>query len=118
MTEPEPLVYVDDERLLKAVRFGLDRNRASRARREESADLRKRQEILTARELQVLRCMIAGALNKQTAACLGIAERYDAGSPMPIPRRCCAGRSGYSRQTAWRLRCTEHALRIWGVSAA
>jgi len=66
---------VDDERLLKAVRLGLERDRASRARREQIAGLRKRLETLTARELQVLRCVIAGALNKQIAACLGIAEK-------------------------------------------
>ncbi len=66
---------VDAEVLLNAVRQALDRHRAARTGRLETQAMRTRMESLTPRELEVLRCIITGALNKQIAAHLGIAEK-------------------------------------------
>ena len=66
---------VDEEVLLNAVRQALHRHRAARTERLETQAMRTRMESLTPRELEVLRCVITGALNKQIAAHLGIAEK-------------------------------------------
>jgi FixJ family two-component response regulator len=65
---------VDEDVLLGAVRQALERHRADRAKRLEADTLRARLETLTSREQEVLRCVISGALNKQIADYLGIAE--------------------------------------------
>jgi len=66
---------VDAEVLLNAVRQALHRHRAARTGRLETQAMRTRMESLTPRELEVLRCVVTGALNKQIAAHLGIAEK-------------------------------------------
>ncbi len=66
---------VDEEVLLCAVRQALVRHRADRTERHVVQALRERLELLTPREQEVLRWVIAGALNKQIAAELGIAEK-------------------------------------------
>jgi FixJ family two-component response regulator len=66
---------VDEEVLLGAVRQALLRHRADRAKRLQVSELRARLELLTPREQEVLRWVITGALNKQIAAHLGIAEK-------------------------------------------
>ena len=66
---------VDEDVLLTAVRQALLRHSGERAERLEVEALRARVETLTSREQEVLRCVIAGALNKQIAADLGIAEK-------------------------------------------
>jgi FixJ family two-component response regulator len=66
---------VDEDVLLSAVRQALLRHRAARAERLEIEALRTREGTLTPREQEVLRGVIAGALNKQIAAELGIAEK-------------------------------------------
>jgi FixJ family two-component response regulator len=66
---------VDEDVLLTAVRRALLRHREARAERLEGEELRARVETLTPREQEVLRWVIAGALNKQIAAHLGIAEK-------------------------------------------
>jgi FixJ family two-component response regulator len=65
---------VDEDVLLSAVSQALLRHRAVRAVRLEVEELRARVEMLTLREQEVLRCVIAGAGNKQIAYYLGIAE--------------------------------------------
>lgn len=63
------------EALLKAVEAALDRDKA-RLKEQHGQDLiRRRIATLSPRELQVLRWVIAGALNKQTAAALDISEK-------------------------------------------
>jgi FixJ family two-component response regulator len=64
----------DDEALLAAVRQGLDRDRAERARHGEEAALRERWASLTEREREVFAGVVAGKLNKQIAAELGTSE--------------------------------------------
>lgn len=66
---------VDDELLLGAVRRALLRHQAGRSERRQTQALQERLASLTPRELEVLRCVITGALNKQIAAHLGIAEK-------------------------------------------
>lgn len=61
----------DDERLLHAVQQALVRNHALRKRDAEIAALRRRYELLTPRERQVMNLVLAGMLNKQIAAELG-----------------------------------------------
>ena len=66
---------VRGEALLNAVRAALDKDK-SRLKEQHGLDLiRRRIEMLSPRELQVLRWVIAGALNKQTAAELAISEK-------------------------------------------
>ena len=66
---------VDEEVLLNAVHQALTRHGADHADRIERQALRARLESLTPREQEVLRLVITGALNKQIAATLGIAEK-------------------------------------------
>jgi FixJ family two-component response regulator len=66
---------VDEDVLLTSVRQALLQHRVARAERLEAEALRARADALTPREQEVLRAVIAGALNKQIAARLGIAEK-------------------------------------------
>jgi FixJ family two-component response regulator len=66
---------VDDDVFLQAVREALERSRSGRADRAESARIRRLVESLTSREREVLGGVVAGRLNKQIAADLGIAEK-------------------------------------------
>jgi FixJ family two-component response regulator len=65
---------VTAEVLLAAVRAGLAQDARSREAQAESAALRQRHASLTAREREVLAGLMAGKLNKQIAADLGIVE--------------------------------------------
>ena len=66
---------VERDTLLDAVRRGLERNAAQRAGREEEERLRGLFASLTPREREVFAQIVAGRLNKQIAAGLGVAER-------------------------------------------
>lgn len=66
---------VDGEVLLAAVRQAIGRDRSRREERAASAEMRRRLATLTARELEVLRHVVAGRLNKQIAAELGTVEK-------------------------------------------
>jgi FixJ family two-component response regulator len=69
---PKPFT---DQSLLTAIEQALDKSRCDNAARLELADLRKLLMTLTPRETEVLQCVVAGKLNKQIAADLGIAEK-------------------------------------------
>jgi FixJ family two-component response regulator len=69
---PKPF---DDATLLSAIRQALARSAESWQKREEMAQIRARIAMLTPRELEVFRFVIAGLLNKQIAAELGAALR-------------------------------------------
>jgi FixJ family two-component response regulator len=56
------------------VQQALDRDRNLREKRRETAEVRKRYETLTARELEVMELVASGLLNKQIAAKLGTGE--------------------------------------------
>jgi FixJ family two-component response regulator len=64
-----------EEALLNAVRHALDRSRKEGAVKNELLKIQKLLATLTAREAEVLPYIVAGWLNKQIAAELGIAEQ-------------------------------------------
>ena len=64
----------NDDELLRAIHAAIEMDRVARHNRSELAELRKRYELLTPREREVLPFVTAGLLNKQTAAELGTAE--------------------------------------------
>jgi FixJ family two-component response regulator len=63
-----------EQDLLDAVRAALERDRLQRIRDRDLGDLQARFEMLTARERKVMTFVIAGLLNKQTAAQIGVSE--------------------------------------------
>jgi FixJ family two-component response regulator len=63
------------ERLVAAIRRGLERDAGEHEERARLADLKRRFGTLSKRELEVLREVLRGQLNKQVAATLGISER-------------------------------------------
>src|ERR1700752_790190 len=64
-----------DQDLLDAIEQALERDRLSRQELTEIRELRQRSEALTPRELEVMRLVVSGLLNKQIAAELGISEK-------------------------------------------
>jgi FixJ family two-component response regulator len=64
----------DNQELLRSINAAIVQDRAARTKRAEMADLRKRYELLTPREREVLPFVVGGFLNKQTAAELGTSE--------------------------------------------
>lgn len=65
---------VDEDVLLGAIALALERHAATRATRDEREAIQRRLDTLTAREREVLRHVVTGALNKQIAGHMGIAE--------------------------------------------
>jgi FixJ family two-component response regulator len=63
-----------DQDLLDAIRQALDRDRMTRQKQSNLAELRKRYEALTAREREVMGLVVSGMLNKQIAFDLGTSE--------------------------------------------
>ena len=61
--------------LLDAIRAAIDRDRAASKERSEIEALRRRYELLTPREREVLLLVAAGLLNKQVAGKLATTER-------------------------------------------
>jgi FixJ family two-component response regulator len=65
----------DKLQLLTAVRAAVEKDRAARKAREERSSIGARVAALTPREREVMAHVVAGDLNKQIAAELGIAEK-------------------------------------------
>jgi FixJ family two-component response regulator len=63
-----------DQDLLDAISQALDRDRVIRQQQKEVGELRKRYELLTAREREVMGLVVSGMLNKQVAFDLGTSE--------------------------------------------
>jgi FixJ family two-component response regulator len=63
-----------DQDLLDAIHQALDRDRVTRQQQSELAGLRKRHEVLTAREREVMALVVSGMLNKQIASEIGTSE--------------------------------------------
>jgi FixJ family two-component response regulator len=63
-----------DQDLLDAIHQALDRDRVMRQHQSELGELRKRYELLTAREREVMGLVVSGMLNKQIAFDLGTSE--------------------------------------------
>jgi FixJ family two-component response regulator len=64
----------DDQELLRAIDAAIVQDREARLKRAEMAESRRRYAPLTPREREVLPFVVAGLLNKQTAAELGNSE--------------------------------------------
>jgi FixJ family two-component response regulator len=63
-----------DQDLLDAIHQALDRDRLLRQQQSELGELRKRYELLTTREREVMALVVSGMLNKQVAFELGTSE--------------------------------------------
>jgi RNA polymerase sigma factor (sigma-70 family) len=63
-----------EQDLLDAVRAAFERDRMQRIQDQDLRDLQARFETLTERERKVMTFVIAGLLNKQTAAQMGVSE--------------------------------------------
>jgi FixJ family two-component response regulator len=63
-----------DQDLLDAIYQALDRDREMRRQQSQLNELRKRYELLTAREREVMGLVVSGMLNKQIAFDLGTSE--------------------------------------------
>jgi FixJ family two-component response regulator len=66
---------VNDADLLKAIHAAIEQDRRARQVRAERDDIQARLDSLTPRERDVLAHVVAGHLNKQTAADLGTVEK-------------------------------------------
>ena len=64
----------DNEELVRSIDAAIVQDREARAKQAEMTALRKRYALLTPREREVLPLVVAGLLNKQTAAELGTSE--------------------------------------------
>jgi FixJ family two-component response regulator len=63
-----------DQDLLDAIHQALDRDRVMRQQQSELGELRKRYDLLTTREREVMGLVVSGMLNKQIAFDLGTSE--------------------------------------------
>jgi FixJ family two-component response regulator len=63
-----------DQDLLDAINQALDRDRETRRQQSEFAEVKKRHDLLTAREREVMGLVVSGMLNKQIAFELGTSE--------------------------------------------
>ncbi len=66
---------VDEEALLASIGEALAYHRKRLAEAAKTRAVRRQLETLSPREVEVMQCVISGALNKQIAAHLGIAEK-------------------------------------------
>jgi FixJ family two-component response regulator len=90
-----------EEDLLEAIRHALDRDRAIRARGAELEAIRGRYAQLTTRQLQIIRRITEGKLNKQIAAELQLSE-----NTVKVHRRRIMARMG-ATSVATLVRMTE-----------
>ena len=63
-----------EQNLLDAIRQAFERDRVARTEKREVAELRRRYDLLTPRERDVMAAIVAGMLNKQIAGQLGTSE--------------------------------------------
>jgi FixJ family two-component response regulator len=69
---PKPF---NDENLLAAVRQGLERHVRAQQTKAEQAEVRRRAELLSPREREVLALVVSGMINKQAGQKLGVTEK-------------------------------------------
>jgi FixJ family two-component response regulator len=66
---------VHEQELLDAVQRAIERHQTLRKERAEREEIRQRMALLTPRELEVIRHVLAGFINKEIARLLGVAEK-------------------------------------------
>ena len=71
----------DDQVLLDAIHAAIERDRARRRDAASLAELKARYDELTQRERQVMKFVVAGRVNKQIAAELGLEPGHREGPP-------------------------------------
>ncbi len=69
---PKPF---NDTELLAAIHQAFEKDKAVRVARAEVDDIQKKLDRLTPRELEVMKLIVRGYLNKQAAADLGVSEK-------------------------------------------
>jgi RNA polymerase sigma factor (sigma-70 family) len=69
---PKPF---NDQDLLEAIQEAIDRDQQAREKRAALQDIQQRVALLTPRERDVLALVVAGLLNKQIGAELGMSEK-------------------------------------------
>jgi FixJ family two-component response regulator len=65
----------NDKELLQTIEKAIEKDTHARAQYDENLDIRRRIELLTPREMEILPYVITGMLNKQIALKLDIAEK-------------------------------------------
>ena len=65
----------DEQKLLDAIRQGLERSSRERATKKERSGIRRRVDTLTPREREVFSLVVTGMLNKQIGSALGTSEK-------------------------------------------
>lgn len=65
---------ISDRDLLEAIRIALQRHRNSQEQEERAAEFRRRFELLTPREQEVISMVVSGMLNKEISSELGTSE--------------------------------------------
>lgn len=99
---------VDEEALFASLTSALEKSREFAAQRRADEEMQHRFDTLTAREREVMQLVVAGLLNKQIAAQLGISEKTvkvhrarvmektDSPSLAALVRLCAAAQEGVS----------------------
>jgi len=96
-----------DEALSSAVRQALERSRIAIAEEMEMRELRERYALLTPRERQVMALVVAGLLNKQVGAELGISEITVKAHRGQLVQKMKAGSLAELVRIAAKLRCVQ-----------
>jgi len=65
---------IDDDALINAIKYAIERSSATLGKEAEIRGLRKRYASLTPRESEVMELVVSGLLNKQVGLKLGISE--------------------------------------------
>ena len=108
----------DDARLLAAIRIALDRSHTEICRQAETRALEERFASLSPREREVMLLVVAGLLNKQVGAELGISEITVKAHRGRVMRKMTAGSLAHLVTMAAALRLGSHRFEGHGPQGA